>query len=332
MSTEAGSPPSARQALREWRHTIPGRRCVQAWRFATEPVEWFRRRSAARIALRDAAALHVVDPRTGYAQFAPGELEGTDALLAACERELDRARDHLEPARSRRPDKPRLVADLVSDPLLQRDPTLVRFVLQNRLLLPSIRYLHTVPYLARISIAISFHLPDATEPVYFQRFHVDNDDYCQLKLYLNVRTTSVEEGPLTFLPAETSARVLAALRSAGRPVRRTTTFTDEEVFRHCDPTELVRVTGEPGSAALIDLSRCLHFGSRVHAGRERVVFGATILRYHRLHENPSNHIDAGLVRGDVLREMALRGPRKYASGHFYPEVVPEPTTSGALDG
>jgi hypothetical protein len=305
---------------------------VQAWRLASEPGEWFRRRAAARAALQDVSAQQVVDPRSGYVQFAPFELAGTEALLAACERELERARDHLDRARSKRPDKPRLVADLVSDPLLQRDPTFVRFVLQDRLLLPSIRYLHTVPYLARVSIAISFHLPDASEPVYFQRFHVDNDDYCQLKLYLNVRTTGMDEGPLTFLPAEPSARVLAALRRAGRPVRRTTTFTDEEVFRHCDPSELVRVTGEQGSAALMDLSRCLHFGSRVHAGRERIVFGATILRYHRLHENPSNSIDAGLVRGDALREMAVRGPRRYASGHFYPEIVPEAAMSGALDG
>jgi hypothetical protein len=308
-----------RVALSEWKHTRSGRRAVQAWRIATAPVELVRRRRLARAALRDRSIGRRVDPKNGYVFFDAGDFVDAPGLIDACENEIERLRPHLDELRGRQ----RIVTDLGTDDLLAREPAFTRFVLQDPILLPAIDYLGTVPYVARVSIAISYPLPDATEPVYFQRFHVDNDDYRHLKLYFNVRAIGPDEGPLTFLPAAASARVLTALARSGHPVRRATTFSDEEVFRHCAPSELVRVSGPPGRAALVDLSRCLHFGSRLAQGHERVVFGATILRYHRLHENPSNHIELRHARGDALRELALSSPRRHPPGRFYPKIEPE---------
>jgi hypothetical protein len=293
---------------------------VSVWRLAAAPAEFVHRRRVARAALRDHAPATVVDPDAGYVCLAPGEMEGTDELIAVCEREIARMRGRLDAPLAPHTAQPKLVVDLVTDPLLAREPVLTHFALQDGILLRAMEYLDTVPYVARVSLAVSFHVPAAPEPVYFQRFHVDNDDYRHLKLYLNVRDIGPEDGPLTFLPAEASERVLRGLRRDGRPVRRTTTFTDAEVFRHCDPSELVRLTGPRGMGALLDLSRCLHYGSRVHAGRERFVYGLSLLRYHRLHENPSNSIDLRLAGSDELRRLALTGPRRHEPGRFYPEA------------
>jgi len=254
----------------------------------------------------------------GYVLVEPGELESAEELLAGCEDLLARA--HTRRSETvMRDGKMRLVAELLDDAELARDARYVGFALQTALLLRASQYLGTVPWVARVALAVSFPLSDGANPGYFQRFHVDNDDTRQLKLYFNARAITREDGPLCFLPADVSARVLRALAHEGRRVGRATTFSDEEVFRHCDRSDVVRVEGARGAGALIDLSRCLHFGSRVAPGRERAVFGVTYLRYHRLHENASNQLDPALARGDELRALALRGPRTYPRGHFYPE-------------
>jgi hypothetical protein len=316
--------PGSSSPRREWRFTPIGRRAIAAWRRACAPAELIRRRAAAQSALEGAPGLQPVDPVRGYARIEPGELADVDSLLAGCEHLMERARTRDAEA-TKRGGKLRLVAELLDDAELARDPRYVGFALQPALLVRVTQYLRTVPWLARVSLAVSFHVPEAREPGYFQRFHVDNDDTRQVKLYLNARAIERDEGPLQFLPADTSARVLRALAREGRRVGRATTFSDEEVFRHCDPSEVVRVEGPRGAGALIDLSRCLHFGSRVEPGRERAVFGVTYLRYHRLHENTSNQLDPALAHGDGLRALALRGPRSYPRGHFYPE-------SGGADG
>lgn len=261
----------------------------------------------------------------GYVRIEPGELAGVEELLAGCEGLLARSRARVADA-TKRDGKLRLVADLLNDVELACDPRYVGFALQPALLLRVARYLDTAPWLARVSLAVSFHVPESSEPGYFQRFHVDNEDTRQVKLYFNARAIGREEGPLHFLPADTSTRVLRTLAREGRRVGRATTFADDEVFRHCDPSEIVRVEGPRGAGALIDLSRCLHFGSRVAPGHERAVFGVTYLRYHRLHENTSNQLDPSFARGDGLRAMALRGPRTYPRGHFYPD--PEAADGG----
>lgn len=325
QDTSSPRPQPLRARLREWRFTPLGRRAIAAWRRACAPGELIARRAAARAALAGAPARRPIDPERGYVLLAAGELADVEDLIAGCEELLARSRARSADAVARN-GKLHLVAELLDDVELARDPRYVGFALQPALLLRASQYLGTVPWLARVSLAVSFHLPELSEPDHFQRFHVDNDDTRQVKLYFNARAITGAEGPLNFLPADTSARVLHALAREGRCVGRATTFSDEEVFRHCDPSEIVRVEGPRGAGALVDLSRCLHFGSRVAPGHERAVFGVTYLRFHRLHENTSNQLDPALARGDGLRALALRGPRSYPRGHFYPE--PEAADGG----
>jgi hypothetical protein len=306
-----------------WLQRPLARRALLAARIASSPLEFLERRRVARSALARASPPIRVDPRLGLCVFGASPIPGTDAILERCRELLERARPHLPRIRAARAGKLRLTVDLFSDDLHRRDPAFLDFALQDAALLPVIEYLATVPNLARVTLALSADVDGGASPAYHQRFHADNDDLRQVKLFLDAQDVDLADGPLTILPADASARVLRDLRRDGAPIGRTATYSDAEVLRHCDPSELVRVVGPAGSGAFVDLSRCLHFGSRTAPGRERLVLVASFLRFHRLHENASNRLDPDRPGLDALRRLALRSPRPPPHGYFCPDPLAE---------
>jgi hypothetical protein len=69
-------------------------------------------------------------------------------------------------------------------------------------------------------------------------------------------------GPFTFLPADVSARVSRALGSLRVQER----VDDETIYRHAKPSDAIRVLGPAGTGAVVDSSRCFHFGARARGG------------------------------------------------------------------
>lgn len=100
-----------------------------------------------------------------------------------------------------------------------------------------------------------------------QMFHVDGDDFRQLKCFINVATVDRHNGPLTLVSRRRSDQIRRRVRHGWRDRR----LTDEEVFAGLPDDEVVVLTGPPGSGALVDTSACLHFGSRARQA-DRVVF------------------------------------------------------------
>lgn len=325
------SPHSLRRIFTDSLHSRIGRRLLRAARVIASPREFAVRRAAARAVLQAAdPGLHV-DRRRGYVLFAPAAIPGVDEVLGDCRAVVREIRPHLAAIHASLPGKSRLTVDLFHDELHARQPGFVDFMLQDRVLLPAVEYLATVPFLSRVAMPHSIHVP-YERPAYHQRFHVDNDDFTHLKLFLNVFDVDLADGPLSFLPADVSARVLRGLRRDGVEVGMFTTFSDEEVFRHSSPADVVRLEGPAGTAAFVDLSRCLHYGSRVEQGRERVMLAAAFIRYHRLHENSNSQL-APREGLDRLRTLALRTPRRSPRGYFCsdPMHVLDPHRSSAAD-
>lgn len=303
---------------RDWLHRPLARRLQRALRIALAPGQLLRRRRVAReLGPAPSSALRI-DPELGYVRFGPGALPGAEAPLERVRAELERLRPQLAPGSGPRQGGRRLVIELGTDALLEREPELLDFALSDAVVRPVVEYLGEVPYLARVSLPLSRAVPELPEPAHFQRFHVDNDDLVHVKLYVYAQDVGPEHGPLCFLPAPASARVLAALAREGKPLRLDSTFSDEEVFRHCERSELVELVGPRGSGGLVDLSRCLHYGSRVAPGAERFLLGLIFLRWHRLHENAASCI-ARRGGPDELRGLLLDPPRRHAPGHFIPE-------------
>jgi hypothetical protein len=324
----AGVRGDLRSALALFSETPIARRILQAGRVLAAPREFAVRRALAAELLRRALPAIHIDRERGFALIAPppgeaslahaGFLPRLDGILARCRRELDEIRPDLDAIHGAASGRTRLTIDVLHDELHARAPEFADFMLQDEILLPVVEYFRTVPFLARVALPHSIHVPELAEPAFHQRFHADNDDFRQVKLFVNVADVTPEEGPLCFLPADVSARVLRGLRREKKRVGLRSTFSDAEVFRHCDPSDLVRLVGPAGTAAFVDLSRCLHFGSRVAPGRERVILAAAFLRYHRLHVNRATQFAprSGL---DRLRALVLRHPARHPYGHFCPD-------------
>jgi hypothetical protein len=326
VGSQAGA--GLRRAIRRGLETPFGRRALQAARVLAAPRELAVRRAVAVALLRHARPAIRIDPRRGFARVparaGDGEHSGAPPLpnvelvLAHCRREVRAIRPDLDAIHASLSGKARLTVDLFHDGLHARSPEFAEFMLQDEILLTVIEYFRTVPFLSRIGMAHSIHVPELARPDFHQRFHVDNDDFRHVKLFVNAIDVSADDGPLSFLPADVSARVLRALRREGKHVGLRTTFSDEEVFRHCAPSDLVRLIGPAGTAAFVDLSRCLHFGSRVRVHRERFILAAAFLRYHRIHVNQSTQFTprTGL---DRVRTLVMRSPQRYPSGYFCPD-------------
>lgn len=295
------------------------------------PRDTLERRSVARAILPGLRLGRRVDPRTGYVRFEVGELPGAAEIVARC-RARRRALEPLLPAiQSARTGKFALTFDLLSDSVLARESEWLEFALQEEVFGPAVEYLRTVPFLARIGLGLSVHLEGLARPSYNQRLHLDRDDARHLKLFVNAQEVEEADGPLCFFPADVTERIAGALaREGARPVLGMT-FADADILRHADPAELVRATGPAGSGVYFDGSRCLHFGSRVQPGRERLQLALVFLRAIRVHETPTNQFARSELATDRTRRLLLRSPRPRPAGYYFPDPGedPSPAARGA---
>ncbi len=307
-----------------------GMRALQLSRVLGAPREfWTRRSLAAARGAGPAPRLHV-DPRLGYRLVRPDELPGLAHVLQSAADVHARLADHIPAILNSRSGKHRLVWDLLSDAELAARPELVEFALQQDLVDAAVAYLRTVPILRRVGLGLSSPDPAQREPMHSQRYHLDGEDFSQLKLLINVWPVGEADGPFTFASAPATERVLRRVRfdlhariSGQRDGGTTSTprYSDEEVHAQCGPDDVVRLVGPPGSAVLVDTSRCLHFGSRLAPGRRRLVLGLVYQRYHLINESPHNVIDPAPHARDRLRTLLLRPPRARPAGFYYPDPL-----------
>lgn len=305
-----------------------GMALLRAARILRAPREHWARKHARARRLADRSVRLAVDPRLGYRWIGAGELP---QIAAAVEwaRSIHAARAALLPAiLAARCGKHRIVFDLLTDVELARRPELLDFALCDELLDAATDYLGELPVLWRIGVGLSVHDPLQRAHAHSQLLHLDGEDVMQLKLMVNVSSVEPDDGPLCLLPADVTQRVL---RGAGFDVVRrvamqrgagfTTTprLGDEEAFRHADPSELVRLEGPPGTALLVDTSRCLHFGSRTAPGRQRLLLAVGFQRYHLVNASPFNDFESARARLDPLRRLVIARPRRSPSGSFFPE-------------
>ena len=133
-------------------------------RILGSPRAFLVRRRAAREAAPRAATSTIVDETGGFAFFDARAIPGFDAVLARARALLDESRPYLERIRAASEGKLRLTIDLASDDLHARDPFLLDFFLRDEILLPTVAYLRTVPYLARLSLPLSLPLQGFRRP------------------------------------------------------------------------------------------------------------------------------------------------------------------------
>ena len=193
---------------------------------------------------------------------------------------------------------------LLKDEDLRRNPDLVDFALSEKLLGPVTQYLGMVPYLTRVDLVYSVSR-GTDEKIESQLFHLDHEGLRQLKYFIYVYDVDEPEGPFTFLPADTSFRVVNDVRSwrkhNGRGNVESRRYLDDEITAVNAAQDIIAVKGRAGEGVGVDTSRCLHLGSRVSPGAFRLVL---YLQYCTTREI-TNVFDVDRFRDDPVKHLAV---------------------------
>lgn len=261
-----------------------------------------RRQAAAALAAAGPAATPVPE-ETGYRIVAPGELPGADAVVVACRRifEAARARGALA-AKTADSAKRFLVPVADRNEELLADPAIRAFVLSAPVLSVAARYFGRVPILAEIALLWT---PVNDTRIKSQEYHLDTEDYRQLKLFIYISDVTPDSGPITLIPAARSAEVGRATGYVGGRRRR---LKDGAVEAAGADRDAVRVVGPAGGGIFMDTSRCLHYGSRGNRS-ERLVLLIQFMDYYAPKLEPTDWraVAAGFASGlDEPRRLLLR--------------------------
>jgi hypothetical protein len=194
----------------------------------------------------------VIGREQGYYLCPDGALEGVDAVVAQANEVLDSADIA---ARKEKANKPFMVK-LTDMKGLTIDSAIIRFALRRDIVAAAARYLGVVPILQFANVFYSSR--DREELAKSQLYHCDSDEVEQVKVFILCEEVTSDGGPLTFVAANASQIVRDRL-----DYRYKFRLTDDQV-RGVLGTDLeeVALTGPAGTAAFLDTSRCLHFGSR----------------------------------------------------------------------
>jgi hypothetical protein len=196
----------------------------------------------------------VLDEAKGSFLFQPGDVPGSLEAAARC-REIFaefQASGRGQEEISRNPNKRFLLA-VVSGNEFHAYPELIRFMVQRPLLESVCRYLGTVPV---VEGAALWWTPPNDTVLSSQAVHIDLLAQRQVKVIMNCTETTLEQGPLHFVPADVSDDLRR--RGGHRRGRLADQWLDEPRANG----QLYAATGQPGSGVVFDSSRCLHFGSR----------------------------------------------------------------------
>lgn len=236
-------------------------RAVKARRIASHPVRYLERKRLAEGVLAGSEWRGFVPKQTGYKAFAQNDIPGLAAVITICQQIL--AGHEVQGVDNSQSKKP-FFSNLLTTSDLAGNPEILAFATSPAVTQIVTDYLGAVPRMHCLGIFVS-QSTDST--ISSQCFHIDEHDFRQVKIFVNLDEVAADGGPLTFLPAQETDAVCRALGKGWGSGR----FTDEEVLAHCPPDSVVRLTGPVGAGAFVDTSRCIHYGSRTREGRRAVL-------------------------------------------------------------
>jgi hypothetical protein len=231
-------------------------RVVKGLKILASPLDYLRRRSAAQQFAGTVPTEWRVDRETGFSIVPPGAMPGTEAVVASCRAEWLKRKANFDAVQNE------IYVDLFRDNLydlsfkefdLSNIPDVIKFAVNGPPACIAAEYLDEVPVLGSVTLmgTIVNTLFESS-----QLFHADGEDVRQVKMFMLINDVDLDSGPLSFFGAGPSKKVMDAVRyTTGR-------IKDEVVFRYAPQSEMIQLTGKPGTALFIDNSRCLHYGSR----------------------------------------------------------------------
>ncbi len=144
------------------------------------------------------------------------------------------------------------------------------FLMSPSFLAPISEYLGSFPVLWTSSIWFS---PN-TEFTFgrSQNYHMDNEDFKQIKCFIPLEDINIENGPLTVINAKQTKQLFEKLRKKKIIKYRHTKITDEVIYSFQNKKDEVKLTAKTGEVLFLDTSRCYHYGSRPSPKSRRLLF------------------------------------------------------------
>lgn len=269
-----------------WRRALwhinrsPAARVIKAVRraFTSRSIENRRRLAATLISSPIETELAQQIDRDGYAIV-------TEAIDPAALVRLDLAAANLyQRAKSRAVKQDsnhkdfwtRLLDEEMHHGCLSTDNPFVAFALQPAVLSILSRVYGELPYLDYVLLTLS--KDTGKELSFSQLWHRDHDDTRVIKLFVYLtEVASLDDGPFTFMPGPVSDRFGFSLRSQ---------TPDSVVNRRVAPNEIKSLIQPKLSVFLVETTRCMHMGSRLSSGHERLLYTATFISVPRLFPEP----------------------------------------------
>ena len=296
--------------------TPTGCRILKFCRVLRHPAQYILRKKLAKD-IKPTAAPIVIPRKKGFAKFNAHELPGFEAINTLCQQlylERHTQLDKIQAVYQTINQKKFMVNLLYDDDLVQY-PELIEFALNEPLLNAVSLYFQQIPVLRRVALILSMNNGEEA-PISSQLFHQDGEDFQQMKLFINMQDVTELNGPFSFLPADTSLQVLKSYRAKYGATPENGRYSDESILTACKPDEVIQLIGPSGQAALVDTSRCLHYGSRLTPGHSRLVLMVQFLCYHNLIDTKFSHINPELFPNNLKFHLAVT-PRTFPKKSYY---------------
>lgn len=205
---------------------------------------------------------------SGFKLFQYNEIPNSNSLVAECNAIFNKCRQNYNDQYFLKNPKKRFLLTIASNEDLLNNIEIKKF-LKSDFVNNNVSSYFNHPYV--LSTVRLWWTPLNNTSISSQKFHLDEEDLTQMKVFVNISEVTQHHGPFTFLSGEASAKILSKFRNGKRR------FSDEEIFKHIPKDELVELTGNAGSGAFVDTSKCLHYGSRSNTN-ERLVLMAQFLK------------------------------------------------------
>jgi hypothetical protein len=209
--------------------------------------------------IRVRTGLPHINNTTAYAPLPAGTISEVDAAVEFTQK-LWRDR-RFSTVRKRKED---YRATILAPRTYEEAPPIFDLAFSDDVLSIAIDYLGEVPVLHNIEV---WATPTNNLMKGSQYYHRDGGRWYlrRAKFLFNMIDIGPNNGPFTFLPANVSMQVAnASGRVAGR-------FEDDEIFKSASKSDEVCLIGPAGTGAVVDSSRCLHFGSRAREGNRLLI-------------------------------------------------------------
>ncbi len=156
-------------------------------------------------------------------------------------------------------DKDQLYTGVLNDYFIDSNSPFLKFVLQEELIFPIIKYCGFIPVLSYIG---GWYSPGKkTEYSNSQLFHCDQADIRQVKVFVNCSEISEIDGPVNLIDAKNSEKIKATLNYDYSDEGQC--LPDKVIEKLIPKDKWIPQIGKEGTVSLSDTSRCFHFGSRL---------------------------------------------------------------------